>query len=76
MHFKSKDDLLKWIWPKKEYNGYNVDTPTMKIDKTPERKVVLKAPFEACKEQTQTKVLRYSIFAIDGIIWGVKYVEN
>ena len=34
--------------------------------------MVLKAPFEVCKEQTQTKARRYSIFTIDGIIWGSK----
>jgi len=45
--------------------------------------VVLEAPYEACKnwteackEQTQTKVWRYSIFAIDGIIWGSKVCQE
>jgi hypothetical protein len=76
---------LKRIWPKREYNGHNNDTPitiTSKISGRKEKivesqsnrkkKVVLIAPYEACKYWTQTKAWRYSIFAIDGIIWGSK----
>ena len=34
--------------------------------------MVLKTPYEAWKDQTQTKARRYFIFTIDGIIWGSK----
>ena len=37
---------------------------------------MLNAPHEACKDWTQTKAWRYSIFTIDGIIWGSKVCQE
>jgi len=44
----------------------------LSLKATEKKKVVLKTPYEAWKDETQTKARRYFIFTIDGIIWGSK----
>ena len=38
--------------------------------------MVLKTPYEAWKDQIQTKARRYFIFTIDGIIWGSRVYQE
>jgi len=44
----------------------------LSLKATEKKKVVFKTPYEAWKDETQTKAKRYFIFTIDGIIWGSK----